>query len=132
MSMKNNIQDCFPVIDESLNDEFDLLAGCNPIWILNWLTSDKYLTSLKPRKRIIVYPNTKEQFLNWVKSDAASSNCVSLLPYIDGTANEQQMLKYAQELIRNIEYEQDPEELKERLRAARWNLNEVQLIIQEL
>jgi hypothetical protein len=132
MAMKESIQDCFPAIDAALNDELHPLAGCDPIWILNWLTSDKYLTSLKPKKRIVLSPNTKEQLLEWVKSDAFSSNSLGALPYIDGTATEAEMIAYARDLVRSIEYEDDPENLKELIRAAKWNLKDVELLIKEL
>lgn len=130
MAMKKNIQDCIPLIDKSLADEFDLLAGCNPIWILNWLTNRKYI--LKPKQRIVISPSTKEELLKWVKSDAFSSNCASLEHFMNGTASEPEMLEYAKELIRNIEYETDPKELEERLKSAQWILNETKLEIKEL
>ena len=130
MALKRNIQDVLPIIDKSLDDEFDWLAGSDPIWILNWLTSDKYI--LKPKQRIIISPSSKEDLLKWVASDAFSSNCASLENYMNGTASEPEMLDYAKELIHNIEYETDPEKLKERLRSAQWVLNETKLEIKEL
>lgn len=127
--MKKNIDECLPIIDRSLNDEFDYLAGCNPIWILNWLTSDKYI--LKPKKRVIVFPNTKEDLFVWVQSDAFSSNCASLERFMNGEASEIEMLQYAKELVRNIEYENDAEKLKETLRCAQWVLKN-KLVTKEL
>ena len=130
MAMKENIQECFPLIDRSLNDEFDFLAGADPVWILNWLTGHKYI--LKPKKRIILSPNTKEDLFEWVRSDAFSSNCLSLEKYINGQANEKEMLEYAKDLVRGIEYEENPERLREKIRSARWSLNKIELIIKEL
>jgi hypothetical protein len=132
MAMQEDINSCFIIIDKALEDEKHPLAGCDPIWILTWLTGKKFLSSLKPRKRIVISPNTKEQILEWVKSDAFSSNCMGALPYIDGTASEKEMLDYARDMIQGIEYETDPEELAERIRSAKWNLKDVELIIQEL
>jgi len=130
MAMKDNIQDCFPLIDKSLQDEFDFLAGASPIWIVKWLTSDKYI--MKPKKRIVLYPNTKEELIKWAEGTAFSSNSMGMLKYIDGSATEKEMLDLVKEIIRDIEYENDPEELKETLRCARWNLNKTELIIKEL
>lgn len=130
MSMKRNIQECIPLIDKSLDNEFDWLAGCDPIWILNWLTGNKYI--LKPKQRIIVSPNTKEELLKWVTSDAFSSNCLSLEKYMNGSADEKEMLEYAKELVRNIEYETDQAKLEEKIRGAQWTLNETKLVIKEL
>ena len=127
-----NIKNIVKIIDKSLKDEFDIFAGCDPIWILNFYTNKKYLSSLIPRQRIIVSPSTKEELLNWVKSDAFSSNSMGCLPYIDGTASEKEMLKYAKELIYGIEYETNQEELKERIISAKWNLDKTKLIIKEL
>ncbi len=130
MTMKNNIQECFPLIDKSLDDEFDFLAGCDPIWILNWLTGHKYI--LTKRMRIVITPNTKEELIEWVRSDAFSSNCASLEPYMNGEASEVEMFQYAKELIRNIEYESDVEKLKETIRKTEWVLNQTKLTIKEL
>lgn len=130
MPMKQNISECLPLIDKSLNNEFDFLAGCDPIWILNWLTGKKYI--LKPRQRVVISPSTKEELLKWVESDAFSSNCLSLEKYIDGSASEKEMLQYAKELVRNIEYETNPERLQEIIRSAKWTLNETKLVIKEL
>ncbi len=128
--MKENIKDVLPFIDKSLEDEFSFLAGCNPIWILNWMTSDRYI--LRPKQRIVVSPNKKEELIEWVVNDAFSSNSLGSLPYVNGEASEKDMLNYAKEMIRNIEYETDPEKLKETLRCARWVLNETPLIVKEL
>jgi len=128
--MKDSISDCFSLIDKSLENEFDFLAGCDPIWIVKWLTGDKYI--MQPKQRIILSPNTKEQFIKWVSSDAFSSNCASLEKYMNGEANEKEMLTYAKELVRGIEYETNPSELSERIRSAKWNLRDVPLIIKEL
>ena len=130
MAMKKNIQDVLPIIDKSLENEFDWLAGCDPIWILKWLTSDKYI--LKPKQRIVVSPNTKEELIEWARADAFSSNCASLERYINGEASEEEMLKYTKETIRNIEYQTDTEKLKETLRCAQWVLNKTPLIVKEL
>lgn len=129
MAMKENISECMPLIDRSLEDEFDFLAGCEPIWILNWMTNHKYI--LKPRKRIIISPSTKEELLEWVSSDAFSSNCLSLERFMNGEASEKEMLQYAKELVRDIEYEDDEEKLSERIRGAQWTLHN-KLIIKEL
>lgn len=130
MAIKDNIQDCFLLIDESLEDEFDILAGASPIWIAKWLTDDKYI--MKPKKRIVLAPNTKEELIKWAEGTAFSSNSMGMLKYIDGSATEKEMLNLVKEIIRDIEYENDPEELKETLRCARWNLNKIELIIKEL
>lgn len=130
MAMKKNIQEVLPFIDKSLEDEFDFLAGANPIWILNWMTDDKYI--LKPKQRIVVSPSSKEELIEWARSTAFSSNSMGMLSYIDGTATEKEMLNLAKEIIRDIEYETDPEELKEIIRCAQWALNKTPLIIKEL
>lgn len=130
MAMKKNIQECLPIIDESIDNEFGFLAGCDPIWILNWLTDNKYI--ITPRKRIILSPNTKEELIDWAKSTAFSSNSMGMLKYIDGTATEEEMLKLAKEIIRNIEYESNLEKLSETIRCAKWVLDKTPLIIKEL
>lgn len=128
--MKSNYKECMSSIDNSLNDEFHFLAGCYPIWILDFLSNKKYI--LKPRQRIVLSPNTKKELIEWVRSDAFSSNCASLKRYMNGKASKKEMLKYAKEMIRNIEYETGKEKLEETLRGARWVLNKTELIIKEL
>lgn len=130
MEPEKTIQDYLPAIDESLDNEFDFLAGCDPIWIFNWLTQKKYI--LKPKKRIIISPNTKEELIEWAKADAFSSNCASLERYMNGEASEKELLEYAKDLVKGIEYEYNSEDLKERIRGAKWNLNKAELIIKEL
>lgn len=130
MAIKRNYKECMFSIDNSLNDEFHFLAGCDPIWILEFLSNKKYI--LKPKQRIVISPNTKKELIEWVKSDAFSSNCASLERYINGSASTKEMLEYAKEMIRNIEYETDKEKLEETLRCARWILNKTELVVKEL
>lgn len=130
MAMKSNYKECVSAIENSLNDEFHFLAGCSPIWILSLLSNKKYI--LVPRQRIVVSPNTEIELIEWVKSDAFSSNCASLERYMNGDASKKEMLQYAKEMIRNIEYQTDKENLEETLRSARWVLNKTELIIKEL
>jgi hypothetical protein len=129
MAMKENFKEVLPFIEASLDDEFDFLAGCDPIWILNWMTSDKYI--LKPKQRIVVSPNTKEELIDWAQSDAASSNCLSLLRFASRKASDDEMLEYIKNTVRHIEYESNPEDLKDRLRTAKWILGD-KLVIKEL
>ena len=128
--MKNNLQKCLNSIDQSLDNEFDWMSGISPIKVLNLLSNTKY--KLRPKQRIVVSPNVKEDLIAWVVSDALSSNCASLEKYMNGEASEPEMLKYAQELIRDIEYESDKEKLSERVKLAKWSLQEKELIIKEL
>lgn len=128
--MNSTLEHIFLSIEESLDNEFDFLAGADPIWILNWMSNKRY--KLKPRKRIILSPNTKEQLFDWVSSDAASSNCASLEGYAHNYATDKEMLEYAKELVDSIEYEHDEEQLAKLINSAKYNLNGVELIIKEL
>lgn len=128
--MDEKLKIIFECVEDSLNDEFDYLAGMDPIWIVNWISGKKY--KLKPRKRIILSPNTKDQLIDWASSDAASSNCLSLEGYAHGTATEKEMLEYAKELVDAIEYEHDNEILAELIYSAKYNLDGVELIIKDL